>query len=45
MPVGCIYADFSGDRAHVVCGTYPERLLESWDLFKEERGSESPRPG
>lgn len=38
-------ADITVRRAHVVCGAYPERLLESWDAFKEERGSESPRPG
>lgn len=32
-------------RAYVVKGAYPERLLEEWDLFDEERGSESARPG
>lgn len=32
-------------RVAVCCGTYPERLLQEWDRWDEENGSENDRPG
>lgn len=32
-------------RTYIVRGKYPEVLLQLWDKFNEERGSESVRPG
>lgn len=40
MRVG--FVEFRG--AFVVRGTYPERLLDAWDEFEDEKGSESIRP-
>jgi hypothetical protein len=33
------------DRAYVVRGSYPEVLLDAWDEFEDQRGSDSVRPG
>lgn len=33
------------DSAYVVRGSYPEVLLDAWDEFEDQRGSDSVRPG
>lgn len=32
-------------RSFVVEGLYPKQLLEEWDRYEEEHGTESVRPG
>ncbi|RUS13740.1 hypothetical protein BC937DRAFT_94844 [Endogone sp. FLAS-F59071] len=32
------------EKVAVCCGTYPERLLQEWDRWDEEKGSENDRP-
>lgn len=42
MELQCLQCCFS---LHCVRGCYPSALLEAWDKFDQEKGSENDRPG